>query len=137
MLTMRDLEDIAISRNLREAAELRQEARDMQDLTIALKTKNNQLGQLKTQLNQVAHERNETASANASAARALKDACKAIAELTGVPVEQVLQRFARENRTRHYNQVIEDDLRAGRLLHDPRVPGGEAHERDWYIPDLS
>lgn len=136
MLTMRDLEDIAISRNLRDAAELRQEARDMQDLTIALKTKNNQLSQLKAQLNEVAHERNETAYANSSAARALRDACQVIAELSGLPLEQVLQRFARENRTRHYNQLINSSLKEGKLLRDPREHGGEARERDWYVPDL-
>lgn len=142
MLGIKDMEDIAIVRNLGEAATLRQETREMNEevafanrMTVALKTKNGQLDQLSRQLNDVAHARNEGYCAAASAARALDDACTEIARLTGQPLEHVRQRFARENRTHRYNQVVAEYIEKGWLAKDPRT-SGELAERDWYVQGL-
>lgn len=142
MFCINDMEDIAIARNLSEAATLRQETREMTEevafakrMTVALKTKNSQIDQMSQQLNEIAHARNEGQCATASAARALNDACVEIARLTGQPLEQVRQRYARENRTRRYNQVVAEYIDKGWLIKDPRTSGEHA-EREWYIAGL-
>lgn len=142
MFSMNELEDITIAKNVGAAAAHREEAREMseradfaQRMTVALKTKNDQLGQLSRELTDVAHARNEGYCAAASAARALDDACFEIARLTGQPLEQVRQRYGRENRTRRYNQVVAEYLAKGWLSKDPRTTG-ETAGRDWYVPGL-
>lgn len=142
MLTTKDMEDIAIARNLSEAAALQQETREMSEevafanrMHVALKTKDNQLAQLNHQLSDVSHAKNEGYCAAASASRALDDACHEIARLTGQPLEQVRQRYARENRSRRYNQVVAEYMSKGWLSKDPRT-SGELDGRDWYVQEL-
>lgn len=142
MLTPHDLEDIAIARNLSEAAAIRQETREMSEdvafanrMGLAIKTKNNQLAEMHQQLSDVAHAKNEGYCAAASASRALDDACQEIARLTGQPLASVRQRYARENRTRRYNQVVSEYMSKGWLARDPRT-SGELDGRDWYVQNL-
>lgn len=133
-------EDMMLYSSIRSgtnAKEVSNEAQKREQLakraTVALKTRDNHIATLQRQLTDTALQRNELHASGASAARALEDACKEIAKLSGRPLEDVRAQFARQARTGHYNRLIGEYVEKGFFESDPRLDK-EIQSREWYQP---
>jgi len=134
MLTMRDIEDIAIIRNLREARDAREAAKEdellseeLRRASLIIQQKDQQLQKLRADLeraNTACNARNEVIRADNLVQKHLVEE---ISKAVGQPEEEV-KKYAGKLRRRAFDRYVEDALANGTLKEDPR----KNEMADWY-----
>lgn len=114
-------------------AESERQARLVQGVTVVLqKHKNNQqLVELRNQLNETAYKRNEVIAALNASSDTIKSLIQEIAQLKKQSVEEVRLRVDIA-RTLFYEQEVDEFIRDGYLVKDPRLD--HANQWSWYTP---
>lgn len=135
MLTMRDVEDIAIIRNMQAVRAASEEIREMnediafaREMRLALQDKNAQINKLRAELTAAANgctARNEIIRADQMVR---KHFVAEYAKATGKSEAEVKD-FAAKLRRKSFDHCIEEGLKNGSLSEDPRKTGEIA---GWY-----
>lgn len=116
-------------------ARVHQQDRMVEGLTVALQARKNadQLEVMKARANELAYRRNQVIAASNAASDTIAHLVKEMAELKGLPVEEVIAQVNKV-RTDFYNKEVDNQLCTGHMIKDPRQDPEVVQSLKWYAP---
>lgn len=128
------LEDVALFRNLSQAAEAEEDTRVFNKMSVALRERAGTINRLTGELANIRQNRNYAATLLFSAAKTIEQMIRDFAKVSGMPEDEVRKRY-NIVRTQNFNREVNEGIAKGWFTTDPRLDMSD-EQKQWYVSGL-